>query len=65
MNLNGVGCVQVGEASPSHEGEGEDRTSEQQEPGQACAEGSGMIPKPVGTEDHSRRPFSSSFNPGE
>lgn len=65
MNVNGVGCVQVGEASPSPEGNGQDRTSEPQEPGQACAEGSGMVPKPVYTEDHSRKPFSPSFNPGE
>lgn len=65
MNVNGVGCVQVGEAHPSPEGEGEDRMLEQQEPGQACAEGAGMIPKPVCTEDHSKRLFSSSFNPGE
>lgn len=57
MNVNGLDCVQVGEARPSPEGEGEDRTLEQQEPGQACAEGSGMIPKPVCTEDHSRRLF--------
>lgn len=51
MNLNGVNCAQVGEVSPSHEGNGEDRMLEQQElgasmwqRGQGCSQGP-CIPK--------------------